>query len=329
MANQIAATVNVSLHLPFRLYSPFAEVLASAETSFATSLPLLLFHAKRTTTIIIAESIMMWACMPGPPGSHQSQLKRRLPNTALPDGDAAANEVVILARHKSTSLTVVQRIAFTTLPAEIRNRIYDFILLSENKLIVAAPCYDDLMWLGDQPSITRVNRQLRSETLVMFYTINDFIAFVNDFDFTGLVRWAKCITSTPSPPKVKVHVRLLNDIRCAYQLLDLVRGWRDLEGATIHLTIHGRRSTVISTERSDDFDQRELVVSAIRVAEALRAKGDFTEAELVRMCYSTFEHTDRNDLGSIATCTDDSCIRLGNELNHIYSGETGARWRIG
>lgn len=244
----------------------------------------------------------------------------RLPDTALPDNDASGDEVAVLARFRTTTRAVQQRIPFTNLPPEIRNYIYELVLCSKEKdFIIAAPFYDELMSLGDQPPITQVARQLRSETLGIFYHDNTFIAYINNFDFTNLVRWAKCITSSPSAPAVRVKVKLRDHIRCAYQLVDLVRAWRDINGANIHLSIYGRYDVPLLTERAKEFDQRELVVNAIHVAEALREKGDFTETELIARCYGRFENIDREYLGSKAWDVTKSYVWEGIGRYHGYN----------
>ena len=196
--------------------------------SWQTRIYLLRFHSPaasfiQTPTKLIAadcDNMVHYTCQ-FPCATTCSQLrgffpKPRLPPIALPDNEAAYDEVAILASDRSTNPIVQQRIPFTNLPAEIRNYIYDLALPSQgNPLIVATPACDDLMLLGDQPPLTRTSKQLRTETLGLFYANASFVAYIENFDFTNLVRWAKCITSTSSPTTVRVEVNLMSRIKCA------------------------------------------------------------------------------------------------------------------
>lgn len=242
----------------------------------------------------------------------------RLPDVWLPTNDPWQDEVDILSNRNQATEVVPQRISFTSLPAEVRNQIYELALPSkEDNLIVATPFQDDLMSVGTQPALTQASKQIRSETLEMFYSNTNFVAYIQNFNFTQLVRWAKCITSTSSPPQVTVHVKLQSLIRCAYQLTDLVRGWRDVNSDTIHLKIHNDCLRSLGPfYRIPSFDQRELVVRAIRAAEELRKRGDASESELTTVCYETFEKVDRGSLGGHAAAVSQSCVWEGTGFYH-------------
>lgn len=200
----------------------------------------------------------------------------------LPDNAPEDDEVNILSRLRPKTEVFPQTICFTDLPPEIRNRMYSDALPSEGQdLIVASPFYDEAMTLAAQPAITRASRQLRSETLKMFYSTCTFVAYIKDFDFLRLIHWAQCITSSTSQlPKITVHVKLLTRLHCMYELLELVRDWRDLDHSKLHLKIHNCycRDPPI---REEGFDQRDTVVKAILTAEDLRAKGELSEEEML------------------------------------------------
>ena len=147
-------------------------------------------------------------------------------------------------------------------------------------MIVATPFKDEAITLATQPAITLVSRQVRSEALKIFYANSTFVAYINDFEFQDLVTWAQCVTSNASPPHVTVHIKLLSSIACIFQLLNLARGWRGVEHSTLHFKIHNcyaGNSPVIRNQ----FDQRALVVRAIRTAEDLRRNGDHSERSLL------------------------------------------------
>lgn len=193
--------------------------------------------------------------------------------TGLTNNPPDEDEVNILARRKAKAPTVPQTTCFTELPAEIRNRIYGYVLPSEDQeLIVATPFEDEAMAFGNQPAITRVSRQLRSETLEMFYTNSNFVACIKDFDFIRFIHWARCTASSTSPvPKITIHVKLLTRLHCAYELLELIRDWRDLDHTNLHLKIHNCYCGPPVVRRPDS-DQRRVVVRAIHIGEELRAK---------------------------------------------------------
>lgn len=227
--------------------------------------------------------------------------KPQMPDVALPDHDAADNEVNILQHHKSSGeVAVPQRIPFTTLPAEIRNHIYELALpSSEKELIVAAPFKDDLMALAVQPPITQTTKQLRSEILPMFYSDRTFVAYIKDFDFTPLVNWAGSITSTTQSPQitVEVQIKLLSRITSAYQLGGLIRYWRDINSSTLHLKVHNCYTSGLGrVPRIKGFDQRKLVADAFNCAEELRQRGDFSEKGWLEACDGLFESVDREFL---------------------------------
>ena len=209
-------------------------------------------------------------------------VKRSLPNRCLSVNPPEEDEINILLRKQMSAPATVQRISFTGLPPEIRNRIYELALPSKDEeLIVATPFQDEAMSLATQPAITRVSRQLRLETLKMFYTECIFVAYIDHFDFLRFIHWARCITSgSPPPYEVTVHVKLLSRLGCIYDLLELVREWRAITHTTLHLRVHNcyAGGPVL---RQPGFDQREIMVQAICAAEKLRQQGNFEGVKLV------------------------------------------------
>ena len=218
----------------------------------------------------------------------------------LQQNNAEYDEVNILTRQKTKPSAATQTIPFTSLPAEIRNRIYEYALpSSEDELIIATPCRDDLMSLGTQPPITKLSKQVRSETLEMFYANSKFVAYIEEFDFKALIRWAASISPSTTVHKVTVQVKLLDRIRCTYYLLDLVRAWRDINHHNIHLRIHNcYTSRPRGALWNPNFDQRALVTKAIEIAEKLRQRGSMTQKDLLDECHKHFEQIDRKHLGS-------------------------------
>ena len=120
------------------------------------------------------------------------QLRERVMSVSLPDNPLNENEINKLAVQKPQETLPSQTTCFLNLPAEIRSRIYEYSLAREDRaseLIVPTPFKDELMALATQPALTRVSRRVRAETLQMFYANNTFVAYFENFDFSGLVRW--------------------------------------------------------------------------------------------------------------------------------------------
>ncbi|KXS96168.1 hypothetical protein AC578_2682 [Pseudocercospora eumusae] len=161
---------------------------------------------------------------------------------------------------------VQQTTSFYEIPAEIRNEIYELAMprREEVKLVVASPAWDSIMTTGVQPGITRATRQTRAESLSMFYANNVFEAFIERFDFRQLIHFVRCATSGPKPPKLDIHVKLLNRMTCFRGLLDLAYAWRKLKHQSVHITVH---SCLFDGSRSRY--QSEIVSEAFNIAERL------------------------------------------------------------
>lgn len=215
------------------------------------------------------------------------QARARLCETTLTDNAPTDDEShQLYTRSSATSAPVAQQtIAFSDLSPEMRNLIYSYAFSHDDALTVATPFLDEIMILAVQPAITRVSRQVRAESLAMFYAESTFVAYVRDWNFQDLFCWIRCVTRNPDPPKVNVHVKLLDLVKCEYQLLPLVRAWQDLSHRSVHLTIHncfdGRSRHRLMHPA---FDQRVLVTEAIRLAEELKAEEDFGELRLREAC---------------------------------------------
>ncbi|KAK4548343.1 hypothetical protein LTR36_010213 [Oleoguttula mirabilis] len=220
------------------------------------------------------------------------------PSSALTGTNPSENDQHQLLQARRTIPCVQQIIAFTELSAELRNRIYGYAFANggrEDALLVVSPFIDDAMTLARQPAITKLSQQIRAESLAMFYDSNKFVAYIRAYDFRELCQWVKCVTSAPNPSTVRVHVKLMDWVLCEYQLLPLMRAWRDMKHETVHLEIHNCIERTLSHPfqhvsfqpfrwETPTFDQRELLTEAIVEAEALKARGYFTELSLREAC---------------------------------------------
>lgn len=237
----------------------------------------------------------------GPQASRIQQARKHLRSakSALTDTQSITSEQHHLFLARQLQPCIQQTTTFTDLSAELRNRIYEYAFShndTDNALIVASPAFDEGMTLAMQPAITMLSKQIRAESLAMFYAQSNFVAYIRDFDFSELFQWVRCITSAPTAPRVRVHVKLLDWVRCEYQLLRLMRAWRDLKHETVHIEVHNcfdapevwphlRLANPMSFPiPPPTYDQRKLLVEAVREAEQLKARHDFTELKLREVC---------------------------------------------
>ncbi|KAK4892303.1 hypothetical protein LTR27_009137 [Elasticomyces elasticus] len=101
-----------------------------------------------------------------------------------------ADEIIEKKRGRKEGVRPLQ---LMDLPAEIRNRIFELAVSSHNVCSEARTTIDlqGLRCRGDvykyaaaQPAITRVSRQLRKDTLEMFYNVNQLV-----IELTELYTW--------------------------------------------------------------------------------------------------------------------------------------------
>ncbi|KAK5687712.1 hypothetical protein LTS10_001852 [Elasticomyces elasticus] len=97
-----------------------------------------------------------------------------------------ADEIIEKKRGRKEGVRPLQ---LMDLPSEIRNRIFDSAVSNmrrkNDKATIdfhTGSSYGDFYrWAAAQPAITRVSRQLRKETLEMFYDVNHFVVKLTDW----------------------------------------------------------------------------------------------------------------------------------------------------
>ncbi|KAK4498970.1 hypothetical protein PRZ48_009481 [Zasmidium cellare] len=166
-------------------------------------------------------------------------------------------------------LCIRQNITFQSLPAEIRNRIYELALPSKNNgdppLVVASPTWDNLMVSAVEPGITRACRQTRSESLKMFYEANDFHVYIERLDFRPLIAFVKSKSNMIST-KLRIHVYMLDRVTCYSGLTPFALAWNTVKRFELfHLEIH-------SAFDGPGKRQCSAVASAVGIAEQKRTK---------------------------------------------------------
>ncbi|KAK5138219.1 hypothetical protein LTR08_004915 [Meristemomyces frigidus] len=204
----------------------------------------------------------------------------------LPDTPTSEDEQYQLLEERKTQPWAQQTISFTELSPELRNRIYEYAFPHrdiETALVIDTPFLDETMTLATQPAITRISKQVRAESLAMFYARTTFVAYLRENDFRKLCQWVRCVTLASIAPRVTVHVKLLDWVQCEYQLLQLMMMWRGLRHETVHLKIH---NCFIIGPNGRDFDQRQLVVETVEMAERLKVQKISSELRLRDECSS-------------------------------------------
>ena len=96
---------------------------------------------------------------------------------------------------RALSYSKAPRFRLLDLPAEIRDTIFEFALTSEKSVV--AFCLDeyqrDSYQEATQPALTRVNRQIRQESLPIFYSCNDIVLHTDNSKANDTQRWLACI----------------------------------------------------------------------------------------------------------------------------------------
>lgn len=109
----------------------------------------------------------------------------------------------------------------TKLPPELRNRIYAYLLEHDEPLVVTTPWLDNLMTAVMVPAISQTSRQLRADTLSLFYSSNTFTAYIENFNLRPLIDWLHVVD--PNCRHVHVRVSLVDKIRCCWELFELAQ----------------------------------------------------------------------------------------------------------
>lgn len=99
---------------------------------------------------------------------------------------------------------------FLELPAEIRDLIYEHALRSLKPTVTFHLDHfqKDSYQEASQPPLTRVNRQVRRESLKIFYEVNDFILHTEGPKWIDARKWLRCYEAQiPNLLKVSLWIR--------------------------------------------------------------------------------------------------------------------------
>ena len=87
-----------------------------------------------------------------------------------------------------------QRTSFMDLPAEMRNRIYELVLVRDRDFIFDNyQRGDEYVKALQQPPLTRVNNAIRSESLPVFYGFNTIKVLTDNTSYKTALRWLQRI----------------------------------------------------------------------------------------------------------------------------------------
>ena len=88
---------------------------------------------------------------------------------------------------------VKQRCYLLELPAEIRTYIFELAIRSDKTVVTfrSDDYQEDTLQEATQPSLTRANRQLRLETLPLFYSLNTFVLHTEGNKASDALGWAQ------------------------------------------------------------------------------------------------------------------------------------------
>jgi hypothetical protein len=90
-----------------------------------------------------------------------------------------------------------KRCRLLELPAELRDAIYEFALTSSKPTVTFQldKYQKDSYAQAIQPALTRVSRQIRAESLPVYYACNDFILHTDPTKCIDARRWMECISA--------------------------------------------------------------------------------------------------------------------------------------
>ena len=166
--------------------------------------------------------------------------------------------------------TAPARFALLELPTEIRDAIFVFALSSSKPVVTfllddyQKDSYNEAV----QPSLTRVSRQIREDTLPIFYGVNDFIIHSEPPKIGHSKQWLRCI---------EPNMRLLQRLSFWIRYVTLTNNRSEYNGAIC-----------ISLQRSKREDVWQVKdgwkwITVVRSPSVLKSDAKFLISELRKM----------------------------------------------
>ena len=131
------------------------------------------------------------------------------------------------------------------LPAELRNRIYTYVVASPESLLL----YSHWVGVDKQPAVSSVCRQVRNETLGLYYSLNTFQLHIHpNLDVNVFTRWIDAIGPHNARNLQRISIMfhfgidVSLDIRRAPERDEISSGWLidlDMKDAEDRLPMHG------------------------------------------------------------------------------------------
>ncbi|KAK5721848.1 hypothetical protein LTR15_006441 [Elasticomyces elasticus] len=170
---------------------------------------------------------------------------------------------------------------FLDLPRELRDVIYTHALMADGPLLVAGPCRHNDWPTAAQPALTQTSRQVRVESLPVFYGDNIFEAHVPNLDFGFFLSYMQGlgpqnVSYMREMSLTSVIAGWFGRVNCAVGTFEFVR-WC--------ATAHGIKD--LNLRRGPLAEHDQLILDMVSVALESRVKGETSEPRL-RAAFGTW-----------------------------------------
>ncbi|KAK5707240.1 hypothetical protein LTR17_020873 [Elasticomyces elasticus] len=168
----------------------------------------------------------------GVPLSYDIQTMVEQLRKGLIHGPKRSHTGIALDSHKLASIAgAVTPFPFMELPPELRNRVYELCIPSDQTSVLRSYCgHRTGIDKPTEPHITKVSRAVRTEVLGMFYASNNFEFHAMRYGFGPFVAQCKDLSTWAVKQIRQVHIYIAEmswgldfEIRCAEGLWELFR----------------------------------------------------------------------------------------------------------
>ncbi|PPJ51503.1 hypothetical protein CBER1_07969 [Cercospora berteroae] len=247
--------------------------------------------------------VMTWEKLWSPKVSYCSHCRAPLQETKLSPHHSSAQprldlrqSIQLTAADLSSSnpllLVAMENSLLGKLPAELRNNIYKFVLEAEKPLVICSQSRN--LNTATQPSLTRVCRQIRSETLEIFYHSNTFIAEIETYSETT---WSKADGVTDRA--------------------DQIEKWFNCTTRKHYTTIHDLQLEIASggwCYHSDIEEEFKYLIQTLKRLGLVGKKGRKGKMKVIMWLY--------------ADCNDDRLVPLVKRLAGQFFKECGLKVKV-
>ncbi|KAI5359864.1 hypothetical protein Slin15195_G117250 [Septoria linicola] len=162
---------------------------------------------------------------------------------------------------------------FLSLPAELRNDIYRYAILSDDKIKIAT----NMAQPPQEPAMLRVNRQTRHEALGIYYQENHFRFDMHNFDARAYTNWIQAKPIIRGRLQVWFKLYLITSSELAWKNL---MAW--LEAIHVRKVFHGPSDRAFPGKKKHRIVAGELK----QLAASMRGQGLSWNNVLANLTYS-------------------------------------------